>query len=88
MTAPERETRDLLIEIKTMLGVVVSRGEDHESRIREIEQTAVTVEQLRRERAEADARTKRFLQWAGLIVGGLTLIIPTVVSVLIALVAS
>lgn len=85
MTDSERETRDLLIEIRTMLGVVVTRGEDHELRLRQVEQTAVTKDELAEERATADARTKRAIGWAGVAIAGLSLIIPTVVSVIIAL---
>ncbi|OLT27736.1 hypothetical protein BJF83_17265 [Nocardiopsis sp. CNR-923] len=69
MAEPDRETRDLLIEIKTMLGVVVSRGEDHEIRLREVEQAAVTKEDLAEERAASDARQKRALSWATTIIG-------------------
>lgn len=85
MTDSDRETRDLLIEIRTMLGVVVTKGEDHELRLRQVEQTAVTKEELAEERAAADARTKRVIGWAGVVIAALSLIIPTGVSVVIAL---
>ncbi|HLU98517.1 MAG TPA: hypothetical protein VKZ89_16925 [Thermobifida alba] len=50
MTESDRETRDLLVEIRTRLDVALTRQDDHESRIRDLYQrvsVCVTADDLK-----------------------------------------
>lgn len=77
MTEPDREVLDRLIRIETMLYNMVERKDDHESRLRDVEHTMITREEL-------DGRQVRTLRWVALIVSVLGIVVSAVVSILIA----
>ncbi|TQN30625.1 hypothetical protein FHX37_0507 [Haloactinospora alba] len=71
----DRETRDLLVEIRTRLDVALTKQEDHESRIRDLYQriaTCVTGEDLRIQRRQVIAMATVCVTVVGGVVGLVT----------------
>lgn len=70
MTEPtSREILDRLITIETMVRQLVEHRDDHESRMRTVEQSAITEERVVViAQEQADARQQRALRWVALVV--------------------